>query len=318
MAIPRITLSPNPHWYSKFWLRQFYQLWRQGEIKLRPELKTFNPPACVYFALNGQACLIDVSDHKTLAHDPSQYAVYFKANYDPARRYPANVLPSINGTTLTRHNVPPTAPYQYDIVWITGISGGRPHKIALFEALASLPLKSKLAARMVSADDWQRWAPRLRAARVEVWKDNVPYRQWLELSKQGRWCVLVRGKHDCLSFKMIDYMSIGAAVIADYPPTSVWPIPVQANQHYLDMGCSGPQSNDLSDTAYEQLVHEYHDKLRALLPRLTGESERQRIAANNRAYFQQHIQNGQAARDILTAATTVMNASLRQPASQYE
>lgn len=306
---PLVRIGVNPHWYSKFWIRQFYQLWRQDDIVLRPLLTRRNPPYCFEFEVDGSPYFIDISDHKTLAHDPADYLLYFKANYGSDQQYPANVVASLNGSTLTRWNIPPTREYDFDIVWIAGISGGRPHKVALFEALAALPLKMKLAAKMVGDDDLRRWAPRLRAAGVEVWTHNIPYKKWLEGNKQARWCVLARGKHDCLSFRMIDYMSIGAAVVADYAPTTQWPVPLEAGRNYLNLNLSGPQGNDLSESEFDALRAEYQQKVKALLPLLRDENQRQRIATTNGAYFQKYIVNGQAARDVLKVINKKVSSS---------
>ncbi len=296
----KVTIAINPHWYSRFWMRQFWQLARQGKIKLYPHLRKSSPPACFYFEVNGLPYLIDVTDSKDLAYDPTQYGVYFKANYDPGRLYPVNVVSSLNGTTLTKHNFPlPEERRVYDIVWLAGISGGRPHKVAMFLALASLPFKMKLAARMVSSDDHERWGALLQEAGVEVWKDNVPYQKWLEWNRQARWNVLNRGKHDCLSFKMVDYMSIGGAVIADYPPTSYWPVPVREKVHYMSLGLSGPMDNNLSSAEFLKLCSEYKEKAKQLLPVLKNENLRKEISKNNLKYFAQHIQNGAAAAYIL-------------------
>lgn len=297
----KVRIAINPHWYSKFWIQQFYGLWRKGQIHLRPLVTKKSPPMCFFFTVNDQPYLIDVSDHKTLQESPASYTLYFKANYSSQQGYPDNVRPSVNGTTLTRANVPQglDTDYPYDIVWVTGIGGGRPHKVALFEAIAALPLKTKLVARMISSEDYARWGDPLRMAGVELWRDNVPYREWLEMNKQGRWCVLGRGKHDCLSFKMIDYCSIGAAVMADYPPTSQWDVPVQKGVNFLSFDVSGPLHNDLSDSEFAALRKEYREKVSAMLPQLTDPHVRRRIAAANTQFFTDHIQNGKSAARIL-------------------
>jgi hypothetical protein len=280
-------------------MRQFYQLYRQGEIALRPILTRWSPPACFYFEVDDRPYLIDITDHKAVATGPAPFTIYFKANYSHDALYPPNVRPCLNGTTLTRRNSPPKiAEREFDLVWLTGIGGGRWHKVAMFKALAALPLKHKLAARLITADDWK-WADTLRAAGVEVWSKNVSYRQWLTWNKQARWCVLARGKHDCLSFKLIDYMSIGAAVIIDYPPTTSWPIPPQPGHHFLSLDLSGPDG-ELTPDAFEALCAEYTTKAQALLPSLQDESVRSSIMTNNQTYFKAHIANGQAARYILS------------------
>lgn len=259
-----------------------------------------SPPACFYFEVNNEPYLIDITDRKELAHNPRDYKLYFKANYDQGREYPENVRPSINGTTLTRRNVQPLEKYRtYDLVWLAGISGGRPHKVAMALALKSLPLKSKIALKMVSEDDDSRWGRRLRKGGVEVWKNNLPYKKWLEWNKQAKWNVLNRGKHDCLSFKMVDYMSIGSAVLVDYPPTSKWNNPVIENENFLSMGLSGPQTNDITDKEFKDLLDEYMNKANSLLPLLNDESARKRIAKNNHDFYMQHVNNGQAAREVL-------------------
>lgn len=296
---PLVKIALNPHWYSRFWIRQFYELYRKREIRLRPLLTTLNLDACFSFEVDGKPCVIDISDHKTLALDPVSYFAYFKANYSPQQKYPANVRPCINGTTLTRKNHPPEhCMYSYDIVWLTGIGGGRWHKVAMMLALAELPLTHKLAVRFIAREDW-RFAPLLREVGVEVWKDNLPYRKWLQWNTKGRWCILARGKHDCLSFKMIDYMSIGAAVVADYTPTTTWPVPLRRDYHFLSFDFSGPD-RALTSEEFLNLRREYSTKAHSLLSQLQDETRRQHIASNNVAYFNDHIRNGEAARSVLT------------------
>lgn len=300
MAIPTVKISLNPHWYSKFWIKQFYELYCQGKIRLRPSLTRVNPPYCFYFEVEGRPCLVDVSDHKKTLHDPGNYFLYFKANYDLRLGYPGNVRKSFNGTTLTRLNTISDEPKDFDLVWLTGVSGGRLHKVAMLEALASLPLKMRLAAKMVTAEDTKKWGPRLAKSGVEIWTRNLPYRDWLELNKRSRWCVLARGKHDCLSFKMIDYFSIGAPVLVDYPPTSVWPVPIEPNVHYLSFYFSGPQTNDLSPQQFEELCVEYRRKTWSLLPMIKDENQQRKIGHNNFNFFITHIGRGRVAERVLT------------------
>jgi hypothetical protein len=304
-----VGIALNPHWYSRFWIQQFTALWRRGVIRLRP-LAAWNPPACFFFTVDGRPYLIDVSDNKMPCRDPASYALYFKANYSPALAYASNVRPSLNGTTLTRKNVPPPVktPKKFDLIFLAGISGGRHHKVVLYEALAALPLRMKLAAKMVAPNDEQRWGPRLRAAGVEVWRRNLPYRTWLEWNKQARWCVLTRGKHDCLSFKMVDYCSIGAAVVADYTPTTRWPVPVRPGQNFLSLDLSGPD-RDLSDREFDVLRQEYVEKVRRALPQFLDDALAARIGANNYAYFNDHVADGAAARAVLDDIQTFMPSS---------
>lgn len=303
-----VKIAINPHWYSKFWIRQFWQLYRAGEITLRPVLTKMNPSYCFYFEFNGKPCLVDVSDHKTLIDNPAKYFVYFKANYSSKIKYPKNVYKSICGTTLTKQNVPlGDDERELDIVWLAGISGGRPHKAAMFEALASLPLKMKLAAKMVGEDDYPLWGKRLEKVGVEVWQDNLSYNDWLRWNKKARWCGLARGKHDCLSFRMVDYCSIKVGVLADYPPTSQWAVPVKEGVNYLSFDFSGPQTNDLTDKEVDRLRGEYREKAWAILPQIRDDNLRRTVAKNNYDYFRTNIEGGQAARDVLKIITGVVS-----------
>ena len=51
---PLVKIGINPHWYSQFWIKQFWQLQRQGVIRLRPLWHKKNPYACFYFEVNGR------------------------------------------------------------------------------------------------------------------------------------------------------------------------------------------------------------------------------------------------------------------------
>lgn len=304
-ALPLVKISLNPHWYSQFWMRQFWQLYRQGVVRLRPKLSRGNPAACFNFEVEGRKYLIDIYDKKELAHDPAQFALYFKANFSPAAHYPPNVRPCFSGTTLKRANVPPRQRARpYDLVFISSVSGGRHHKAALFEALASLPLRSKLVAKMVTPQDMEQWGSFLSNLGVEVVTATWPYRRWLSWNKLGRWCVLTRGKHDCLSFKMLDYCSIGAAVVADYAPTTQWAVPVREGVHFFSLGIAPFAGDEMENPNFEQLRNDYRRRAHALLPCLQDETLRARVAANNLVYFSSHIANGRAARYVLTQALT--------------
>jgi hypothetical protein len=295
-----VKIAVNPHWYSKFWMKQFWQLYKAGEIKLSPLVTKFNPPYCFYFEVNGKPCLIDISDHKTLYENPAKYFAYFKANYSFENNYSANVYQTICGTTLTKQNVPlDKDEREFDIVWLAGISGGRPHKVAMFEALASLPLKMKLAAKMVGEDDYLLWGERLEKVGVEVWQNNLSYKKWLEWNKKARWCAMARGKHDCLSFRMVDYCSIKVGVLADYMPTSKWAVPVKKDVNYLSFGFSGPQTNDLTKKEVDRLCGEYKEKVWAMFPQIRDDKLRREVAENNYKYFCDNVENGQSARDVL-------------------
>lgn len=307
-----VRIALNPHWYSQFWIGQFWQLWQAGEIKLRPTLNKTNPYASFYFEVDGHPCLIDVHDKKELWLDPADYTVYFKANFSPRSTYPANVVPSLNGTTLKRVNVPPpeSVPRPFDIVCISSVTGGFHHKIALFEALAALPVRHKLVLKLASPEQVARFATRLQRQGIEVVTKTIPYRQWLAWNKQGRWCVLTRGKHDCLSFKMLDYCSIGAAVVADYTPTSTWPHPLRAGEHFLDLGLPAFTGDEMVQPDLEALCVLYRRRVAATLPELRDESLRRRISRHNQDYFNQHVANGAAARHVLR----VVESYLTRPA----
>ena len=303
-----VKIAVNPHWYSKFWIGQFWQLYKLNEIKLRPLVTKMNPPYCFYFEVNGRPCLVDVSDHKTVYDNPAKYFAYFKANYSSEMSYPRNVYKAICGTTLTKRNIPLHDNERvFDIVWLAGISGGRPHKAAMFEALASLPLKMKLAAKMVGEDDYPRWGKRLERVGVEAWRDNLSYIKWLEWNKKARWCAMARGKHDCLSFRMVDYCSIKVGVLADYSPTSEWAVPIKENVNYLSFGFSGPQTNDLTEKEVDRLRGEYKEKAWALLPRIRDDNLRQKVAANNYDYFCTNVKNGQSARDVMKIISSIVS-----------
>jgi hypothetical protein len=300
MAKPRVAIALNPHWYSQFWIKQFWQLRQRGEISLRPLLRKKNPYASFYFEVDGQPCLIDVHDKKELQFDPAEFAVYFKANFSSYLTYPENVVPCWNGTTLKRDNIPPEGEKEFDIVFISSITGGRHHKVALYEALSRLPLKSKLVLKLLTPDDEAAWGKLLREAGVETVTDTWPYREWLAWQKRGRWCVLTRGKHDCLSFKMLDYMSIGAAVAADYSPTSRWPVTLAAGTHFLNLDVPPFPGDEMDNPDMDSLRSIYAEKAAAALPALRDEALRQKIGAANYAYFGEHIARGAAAEWVLS------------------
>ncbi|MBI4022148.1 MAG: hypothetical protein HY372_02230 [Candidatus Andersenbacteria bacterium] len=306
MARPLVKIGINPHWYSQFWIKQFWQLHQRGEIRLRPLFTRLNPPACFYFEIEGRPCLIDVYDRKETQHNPADYWLYFKANFSPAAHYLDNVRPCFSGTTLKRANKPVLAQAKpYDIVFMSSISGGRHHKVALFEALASLPLRSRLVVKMVTPHDTAQWGTYLRSLGVEVITETWPYRVWLDWQKKGRWCVLTRGKHDCLSFKMMDYCSLGAAVLADYAPTTRWAVPVEAGVHFISLGIAPFAEDEMAEPDFKQLRADYRRRAHEALPVLQDESLRARIAANNLAYFRTYIADGRAARYVIAQALAV-------------
>lgn len=306
-ARPLVKIGVNPHWYSQFWMQQFWQLYRRGEVRLRPKLIRGNPAACFYFEVDNRSCLIDVQDKKELAHDPSDFVLYFKANFSPEHNYPPNVRPCYSGTTLKRVNRPPRQTERpFDLVFISSVSGGRHHKAALFEALSRLPLRTKLIAKMVTRQDEDRWGSFLRNLNVEVIHITMPYRRWLTWNKLGRWCVLTRGKHDCLSFKMLDYCSIGAAVVADYVPTTQWAVPIREGVNFVSLGVARFAGDEMMDPNFDRLRHEYQNRAQTLLPWLQDDELRQRVAANNLSYFNEHIADGRAARYVLSQARAVL------------
>ncbi|HLD25482.1 MAG TPA: hypothetical protein VJC05_00370 [Candidatus Andersenbacteria bacterium] len=299
MPLPTVRIGLNPHWYSQFWIKQFFQLWRGGEIKLRPLLAKRNPYASFYFEVNGRPCLIDVHDKKELQFDAVDYFLYFKANFSSTAQYPPNVRRCWNGTTLKRANVPPQHAPDFDLIFISSITGGRHHKIALYEVLAALPLKKKLVIKMWGPDDVRQWGDYLTKRGIEVITGTWPYTTWLEWQKRGRWCVLTRGKHDCLSFKMIDYMSIGAAVVADYTPTSEWPVPVKAGENFLDLQLPAFAGDEMANIDFDRLRELYAERVQAALPSLRDDALRARIGQANLNYFKSHIADGAAARYVM-------------------
>jgi len=164
--------------------------------------------------------------------------------------------------------------------------------------------------KLLTDEDEQKYGDRFRKMGVEVIRETWPYREWLEWNKNGRWCVLTRGKHDCLSFKMLDYCSIGAAVLADYVPTTQWPVPVREGKNFLSLGVPAWVGDEQEHPDLEQMRQIYKQKARAALEMLNNEAQRLRIAQNNVDYFVANITNAQAARYVMSEADKMLVGEL--------
>jgi hypothetical protein len=228
--------------------------------------------------------------------------VYFKANRWPGEEYPEKVRPIVNGNgVLDAARIEflrslRDAHRDVDVSFVARMHGGRPHTLAMFEALASLDCRADLLAILPPGfDDDAEYEGRLRELGVTVSRDELPPEElWRRLAR-AKVVVARSGRHLCISWRMIDLLALGACVVHDAPPLPEWPTPLAAGVHYEDGGIRRP----LDGTAAPE---EDYARFAAAVAALVADAGRAAaLRAEAARYFDEHAAPRRVAEWVLGA-----------------
>jgi hypothetical protein len=244
---------------------------------------------------------IDPHDNRKIA---SQAAldwcdVYFKANKWVSEKYPAKVLPIVNGNgvhstgTLEFLRTLRGAPKDYDLVFISRLGAGIEHNIRLFESLARLPGRKRLVAILYPQFGQQQYAAALERAGVTCLTRNIePLDLWTTLAR-ARVNFLRLGAKFCIPWRMIDFLAMGSAIVIDRHPFSDWPVPLEDGVNFA--ACFGRSA--------EPAVDEDYSRVAATVQRVfDSPSMIEEMAERNAEYFDQFASPPMVARYTIDSA----------------
>ena len=207
------------------------------------------PVGCYHFTMStgdSLAVAIDSMDSGDIFDEVAARSdVYFKSNFWPARRYPDNVLPLPNMNPIVGQDIPfftglRNTPKDIDLFAFFRLWGGGnetdgiEHNISLIESLAQVPCEKYLCAYLV-AGDIPSLAKRLNSQGVHWTTDPMPKHELCGRAASARLNIVRLGMHECSPWRMIDILAMGGCPVIDYGPQTRWPIPLQENQHYLNL-----------------------------------------------------------------------------------
>jgi hypothetical protein len=191
--------------------------------------------------------LIDSSDSGDLMANEHMLngRVLFKTNYWPTKTYPRGVLPLFNGNPIVYRHLKKLVslrnlPAEYDFCLIVRVWGGKnetdgvEHCLRILEAANKHKGKKFLYGYLV-AGNIEESQKRLTSQGIACGTQPVPMKTLWAVSARSRFNVIRLGMHDCMPWRFIDLMAMGAAPILDRAPFTQWPEELREETHYLQM-----------------------------------------------------------------------------------
>ena len=252
---------------------------------------------------------IDADDHPSIQNQKilDWADVYFKTNLWPDLKYPEKVHPIVTGNSMVNMDSVVylkslrKLPKLYDFIFVSRIYAGPganvEHNIRLFEELAKIPCRSKIRAIFLGfpKDDpeMHKYWKRLEAAGVEASMDHFSFNELMTMSAQSRLCVIRAGIHSCITWRLINMLCIGAAIVLDANPFSSWPEPLREGENFLSLGLRiTPECGPAPKEDYDSIVWKMEKFLndRTIL---------QKIGENNARYFDEYAHPFKVAQYVL-------------------
>jgi hypothetical protein len=213
--------------------------------------------------------------------------VYFKANGWPHASYDPRVRPIVNGNgILTAKRIAllrrlRDTPKDLDVVFVSNLRGGRMHNVRLFEELNELDRRVELLAVFPRGSDPAEdevLAARLRASGIPQSTEQLQPEHLWHLLARARVVVLRSGMHLCIPWRMLDLLALGSCIAYDAPPIPQWPVALEPDVHYANIGIARPEYDPPEEAEYK--------KVRPAVEQLLGdEDRRKRLGAAAAAYF---------------------------------
>lgn len=309
--------------------QEFYVLALQERIRFQvvsdygnsgAPLRHDSPFACSHFTHTGQYLFhlkdgrhirvaIDAHDHPaTQDLKILDWAdVYFKTNLWPNHPYPAKVRPIVTGNSMVNMDSVGylkslrMLPKKYDFLFVSRIYAGPganvEHNLRLFEELAKIPCRSKIRAIFIGFQEGDPalagYRKRLQASGVEATEAHFSFDELMRLSAESRICVIRAGIHSCITWRLLNMLAIGAAVVLDAKPFSSWPVPLEEGRNFLSLGLRiTPDCGPAPLVDYEKIV----GKMEMFMKNETALAA---IRKNNGQYFDEHAHPMQVAKFVL-------------------
>ena len=176
---------------------------------------------------------------------------------------------------------------EYDICFIVRVRGrtsweqGVEHNLRILEQIAKVKCKKFLMAVLVG-NDTNSIAERLDQLKI-LWTTSPLSLQTLwEISCRSKVNVVRLGMHYCVPWRTLDMLAMGACIIWDRTPFSVWPTPLKSGENFLDLGLNIGLEKQLAPSGeYEEIP----DRIYRLI---LNDELITRISNNNGTYFDLH------------------------------
>lgn len=241
-----------------------------------------------------QRICIDATDYPTLpsAELLAWGDVYFKSNRWPSHPYPAKVLPLVNGDPLILRRIESLrrlrdAPKEWDLCFVVRVWGGQhavegiEHNVLLLESLNRAPGSKVLIAYLV-AGDIAALSHRLRAVGIRSRTRSVRANKLWRTMARSRLNVIRLGMHSCIPWRMTGALAMGACVVLDQAPLSSWPVPLEEDVNFLDLGVRTVDSPRADLDLYESIP----GKIAAWLE---APERIRRVQVSNAEYFDRFV-----------------------------
>ncbi len=188
--------------------------------------------------------------------------IYFKTNKWANRDYPAKVRPLANSNPLILNNISKLSEYRKspklrDLCCFVRVWGGAneidgiEHNIRLIESVGRAKITRFLGAYLV-AGDIGAIESRLTAQSIPTTRAPLKRDKLWGVSASSRINVIRLGMHDCIPWRMFDLLCMGAVVVLDQMPMTVWPQPLVAGENYVSLDCP-PTNGDCFHSRYESI-----------------------------------------------------------------
>jgi hypothetical protein len=233
--------------------------------------------------------------------------VYAKSNYRYDALYPSPVVPLCTGNPLILPHLSGLRdlrerPPEYDLCFVVRVWGGRneddgvEHNLRLLEAVNKARCRKRVLAYLV-AGNVDRQESRLAAQGIETTREPVSLRRLWEISASARMNLIRLGMHNCIPWRFIDLLAMGACPVFDQSPQTQWAAPLHEGTHYLQLGAeTSPDAPLAADEAYDQIPARIEEYVRQ-----TALTEAVRTSAAE--YFDRHACPVAVGRRLIRYAT---------------
>jgi hypothetical protein len=179
-------------------------------------------------------------------------------------------------------------PKKFDVCFTTRVWGGTndiegiEHNLRILEALSKLKCTKYLRAYLL-AGDTKSYARRLDKLGIPWSFDPLPFSEHFTILAQSRLNVHRLGMHNSITWRMSEFLCMGACPVLDQPPRTLWPEPLRENQHYLTLNATPLPGSYLASEEHYEAIPERISKF------LSKPSLIESIATANRNYFDRYL-----------------------------
>ena len=251
---------------------------------------------------------IDAHDSGTI-NSPSlleKCDVYLKTNYWKGVDYHPRVRPFyVCNPTVLPHLAELRAMRDqhpvFDLSFIVRVWGGPTgvegieHCMRLLEAVAKVRANKFILAELMIGDTAAQ-ARRLHRSGIPTTTSRIDLQRLWQVTARSRLNISRLGNHHCMSWRMTDLLALGACVVLDQHPKTLWPAPLVPKEHYYSLNTTTSNEDPVAADYTYAVVPEM---LEELLSRHEALEDMRRHSAQ---YFDCHmhpIQIGRQIHDIL-------------------